>query len=85
MLQRPASLVETDRDGTVYAFVVGTGLLKAEEPGLSWETINTDWGERILLHLGIDPSDPERLFAVTQEGEIVASTDGGASWVALTP
>ncbi len=84
MVRRPASMVETDGDGTVYAFVVGTGLLKAEEPGLGWETVSTDWGERILLHLGVDPSDPARLFAVTQEGEVLASIDAGASWTALT-
>ncbi len=84
MLQRPASLVETDADGTLYAFVVGTGLVKAEEPGLSWETVNADWGERVLLHLAVDPGNPERLFAVTDEGGILASTDGGQSWAALT-
>ncbi len=84
MVRRPASMVEVGADGTVYAFVVGTGLLKAEEPGLNWETVNADWGERILLHLGVDPADPGRLFAVTQHGEILASTDGGASWTALT-
>ncbi len=84
LLQRPASMVETDAHGTVYAFVVGTGLMKAKEPGLAWETVKDDWGERLLLHLAIDPDNAERLFAVTQEGQILSSTDGGRSWTTLT-
>ncbi|MEO3432348.1 F510_1955 family glycosylhydrolase [Inquilinus sp. CAU 1745] len=83
-VQQPATMVQAAPDGTVYAFVVGTGLIRTkEEPGLIWETVSSDFGNRVLLHLAIDPSEPKRLFAVTQDGAILASTDGGRNWSGL--
>ena len=79
----PASLVHTGPDGTLYAFVVGEGLLRAQEPQPRWEPVSNQFGDRVLLHLAVDPTDPARLYAVTQEGEILASTDGGRTWSAL--
>ncbi|MSP50003.1 MAG: exo-alpha-sialidase [Alphaproteobacteria bacterium] len=83
VLRRPASLVETTADGTVYAFVVGSGLLQAEEPSLTWRTVNNAFGARYLLHLAIDPKDADRLFAATQTGELMASGDRGTTWRVL--
>lgn len=82
-VRQPASLVETTPEGAVYAFVVGEGLIRAREPELRWEAVSNDFGERIPLHLAVDPTDPARLYAATQHGEILASADGGRSWSAL--
>lgn len=81
--RRPASLVHAAPDGTLYAFVVGEGLLRAREPEPQWEPVSNAFGEAILLHLAVDPTDPARLYAVTQTGAILASADGGRTWSAL--
>lgn len=81
--EQPVSMVETAPGGTIYAFMVGKGLLKADESKLDWETVSSDFGQKVLLHLASDPSNPERLFAVDQDGQILASSDGGRSWQAL--
>ncbi len=76
----PVSMVELSPDGRIYAFMLGRGLLSAEENARDFETVSRDWGDRFLLHLAADPSDPARLFGATQEGAILASVDGGKSW-----
>lgn len=83
LLRRPVSMVETAADGTVYAFMVGSGLLRTEEPSLNWHTVNNDFGDRYLLHFAIDPDDRSRLFASTQHNELLASQDGGETWQLL--
>lgn len=80
LIKRPVSLVHTTPDGEVYAFVVGTGLIKATEPSLVWDILRRDWDDRYLLHLAADPTNPDKLYAVTQTGEVLASKDGGRSW-----
>jgi photosystem II stability/assembly factor-like uncharacterized protein len=73
------SLVEVAADGTHYAFVLGRGLLKSAD-GREFEPVGNDEGDRILLHLAVDPADPKRMFASSHHGDIVKSLDGGASW-----
>jgi photosystem II stability/assembly factor-like uncharacterized protein len=80
MVQRPATLVATTRDGTAYAFQVGTGLLRTTEPSMAWQTVSNGFGGAILLHLAVDPTNPERLYAVTDKSVILASQDGGKTW-----
>ncbi|WP_159587650.1 WD40/YVTN/BNR-like repeat-containing protein [Chelativorans xinjiangense] len=81
---RPASMVETAPDGSVYAFVLGSGLMKAPAQALAWQPVANGFGEQILLHLAFDPSNPDRMFAVTGESKILTSTDGGKNWTALS-
>jgi len=76
----PASLVEVTQQGIVYVFVLGRGLLRSAEQQINFSTASSDWGNRFLLHLAVDPTDPERLFAATQHGQILVSTDHGRSW-----
>ncbi|MGQ0663963.1 MAG: exo-alpha-sialidase [Pseudomonadota bacterium] len=83
LLKRPASMVETARDGSLYAFLLGVGLIKTTEPSLAWSTLSKDFGDRVLLHFAIDPSDASKLYATTQHSEILASADGGRSWKVL--
>lgn len=77
---QPVSVVEVDDDGRIFAFVVGAGLMQGAEGSPNWETLSSEFGERILLHLAADPSNKGRLFAVTQESEVLTSQDGGKTW-----
>ncbi|MDW9627472.1 exo-alpha-sialidase (plasmid) [Sinorhizobium meliloti] len=81
---QPASMVETAPDGTVYAFVLGSGLMKAPAAALAWQPIANTFGEQILLHMAFDPANPKRMFAVTEKSKILTSTDGGKSWAAMS-
>ncbi len=81
---QPASMVQAAPDGTVYSFVVGSGLMKSPGAALDWRPVSTGLGERVLLHLAVDPTDPKRMFAVTEESQILASSDGGTTWQPLS-
>ena len=76
----PASLVEVTADGTLYAFVLGRGLLRASEGERSFSPVRSDWGNSFLIHLAVDEANPNRLFGATQQGAIFSSLDGGQSW-----
>lgn len=80
MAGQPLSLVEVAGDGRIFAFVVGTGLIGGEEGSPAWESLSNDFGDRILLHLAAAPSNADRLYAVTQKSEVLASQDGGRTW-----
>ncbi|HEY0834060.1 MAG TPA: hypothetical protein VGE72_09155 [Azospirillum sp.] len=80
MVQRPVSMVATGKDGTAYAFQIGTGLLKTREPSLAWQPVARDFGDAVLIHLAIDPTNADRLYAVTDKSAILKSVDGGKSW-----
>jgi photosystem II stability/assembly factor-like uncharacterized protein len=82
-LRQPVSMVETTADGAVYAFMLGSGLMRAEEPSLDWQTLSNGFGDRYLLHLVVDPHNQDRFFASTQHNELMASRDGGRTWRAL--
>jgi photosystem II stability/assembly factor-like uncharacterized protein len=79
----PVSLVEVTPDGTLYAFVLGRGLIRSGEPPTAFQTVSNAFGEAYLLHLASDVADPGRLFAATGEGRILASADGGRTWAPL--
>ncbi len=83
MLQLPVTMVQTTRSAEVYAFVVGVGLIRGTEPTLRWATLSKEFGQRYLLHLAVDHSNANNLYAVTNEGEVLASKDGGRRWVAF--
>ena len=81
---QPASMVQAAPDKTVYAFVIGSGLMKSPGAALDWRPVNNEFGERVLLHLAVDPANPNRLFAVTDESTVLTSTDGGKTWQPLS-
>ncbi|MFY0989974.1 WD40/YVTN/BNR-like repeat-containing protein [Halomonas sp. C05BenzN] len=80
--RRPVSLVVV-RDEALYAFMLGVGLIRAEESTRQWEVINGDWGDHYLTHLAVDPHDPEHLVAADDQGRLLRSTDGGKEWALL--
>jgi photosystem II stability/assembly factor-like uncharacterized protein len=75
------SLVRSAGGSRLFAFVVGRGLLNAAESDpTTWTPLAGNLGNRILLHLAIDHADANRLYAITYEGEVIASADGGRDW-----
>jgi photosystem II stability/assembly factor-like uncharacterized protein len=85
LVSRPATMVYVTHAGDAYAFMVGTGLLRAKSETADWEVVSPGLGRDVILHLAADPKDNRRLYAVaydTQERtqRLVASGDGGVSW-----
>ncbi len=77
----PASTVYVTDDGLVYAFIVGVGLVKAEEPSLSWTTMAPDFKDRVLIRIAsASAANPEGLLAITDTSIVLYSKDGGTSW-----
>ncbi len=86
--RQPATMVQTTPEGEVYAFIVGTGLIRASEPKLTWRQISNGLGGAYVLHLAIDPTVSRNLYAVilqpqTSEQTILTSRDGGKTWSSL--
>lgn len=79
----PATMVQTTAGGDVYAFVVGLGLLRGTEDSLRWSPVNNNFGDRYLLHLAADPTNPSQLYVITSESDVLVSQDGGATWQVL--
>jgi photosystem II stability/assembly factor-like uncharacterized protein len=75
MLRRPATMVESTADGSVYAFIAGTGLFQRD--GDNWRRIGTPPGNALILYFAAVPG---RMVAVAQEDKIFVSTDGAMSW-----
>ena len=78
-----ATMVQTGHKGEVYAFIIGLGLVRTQEPDLRWEIVSKSFGDRYLLHLAADPGDPRRLYVVTNVKQVLTSKDGGITWAEL--
>lgn len=80
-----ATMVHVAPDGTVYAFMIGQGLVRATEKNLAWRVVSGGFKDGYLLHFAVDPRDPKRLYAVksnpkTRTQSVIASGDGGEHW-----
>lgn len=85
---RTTTMVHVTRDGTIYAYMIGTGLVRAAEKNPAWKVIGRGFGGDVLLHFAVDPRDPQRLYAVTYDTQkrtqsVIASRDGGERWSPL--
>jgi photosystem II stability/assembly factor-like uncharacterized protein len=80
--RNPVSLIVSS-NGELYAFMVGVGLLRADEASREWELASGDWGENYLMHLAVDPSDSDRLVAADDQGLLWLSDDAGQNWSAM--
>ena len=78
--QAPVSFVEVTADGILHAFILGEGLVRRAEDDTEWEHLHPGFQDRFLLYFAADPHAPERVFAATQHGEVLASEDGGRNW-----
>jgi len=63
-------MIEVASDGSIPAFMLGSGLRQAEEPSLNWQTLSNDFGDIYLLHFAVDPKDPARQFASTHSERV---------------
>ncbi|HZH28472.1 MAG TPA: hypothetical protein VEY95_14965 [Azospirillaceae bacterium] len=79
----PVSLVQVAPDGTLYAFVVGRGLVRSMEGATTFAEVGGGLGGNVLLHLAVDPTNPNRLFASTSRSQVLTSTDQGRTWTAF--
>ena len=88
LILRPTTMIEATADGTLYAFQIGTGLIRTSESNWNWQLVSNDFGDAYILHLAVDPSDGQKLYAVTFNSKtraqaILASRDGGTTWTKL--
>jgi photosystem II stability/assembly factor-like uncharacterized protein len=78
---RPATMVATVADGTVYAHIHGHGLVHRQDPDGPWSMVApADGFDGALIHLALDPGNPQHLVAVTQFMKILTSRDAGRTW-----
>lgn len=80
----PVSMIETAPNGIVYALVVGIGLFSSPGAVINWSLLSSDIKDKIFLHFAVDPTKPERMFGVTQNSEVLYSTDAGRTWAPLS-
>jgi photosystem II stability/assembly factor-like uncharacterized protein len=75
------SMVETGSNGAIYAYVLGRGLVKADEKSLDqWAVLSNAFGESVPLHFAVDHKDNQHLALTTHKSEVLESRDGGATW-----
>lgn len=85
---QPTTMVHVTRAGTVYAFMIGRGLVRTAEKNFALQVVGKGFGEEYLLHFAADPRDPQRLYAIshnsrTRAQSVIASRDGGERWTRL--
>ena len=83
--KQPATMVQVARQGEVYAFIVGTGLVRATDPGVSWQLVSNAFDQDYVLHLAVEAVDGRKLYAVTFNPEtrtqaVLVSADRGETW-----
>ena len=75
------SAVKTGPDNVLLAFVLGQGLMKAQEDKPEeWTVLSNGFGDAIPLHIAIDPLDGNHLALTTQNNDVLESRDGGSTW-----
>lgn len=75
------STIKVGTNGTLFAFVLGRGLMKANEgKSTEWTPLSNNFGEAIPLHVAINPTNLDHLALTTQENGILESIDGGVTW-----
>lgn len=80
----PVTSIEATADGTLNAFVYGSGLQRANELTPDFKQVGS-YEKQFLLYVTTDPASPKHMAAVTNAGAIVVSTDAGSSWQPLGP
>lgn len=74
------ALAQSPRDPrTLYAFVVGHGLFRSGDAGITWTLVGDRLPETTSA-LAVAPGEPEVLFAGTAGQGVLVSEDGGRTW-----
>ncbi len=79
-VQRPATMAYSAPDGDQTAFIYGIGLVKTQADRLPWETVSSDFQDRVIIGLAISPDRPNRSYALADTGGVMTSGDGGKTW-----
>lgn len=76
-----ATALTVTPNGLLVAYLMGIGLLEADEADLpDWQQVGPEITDDVILHLAVDPTDPDRRYAATWQHRLLGSDDGGASW-----
>jgi photosystem II stability/assembly factor-like uncharacterized protein len=81
MARRPVTAVHVTAKGMVYAYMMGTGLISAEESDqLAWRLVKPETDGTAILHIATTASDSQRLYVYDNKRRFLESRDGGKSW-----
>lgn len=72
-------------DAILYASSPNVGLLVSTDGGAHWQVRNDQVGRSFMGTILVDPADPARLIAPDMSAGLLASHDGGRTWVSLGP
>lgn len=76
-----ATALTVTSDGLLVTYLIGIGLLEADEADLpDWQQAGPELANDVILHLAVDPTNPDRRYAATWQGRLLGSADGGAGW-----
>lgn len=84
-LDAPATTLAIDPKNPAVMFSAGpAGISKSSDGGENWTPLPLDTSG-IVLHLAINPQDPNILYAATAQSAIYKTSDGGATWEVIKP
>ncbi len=73
----------TGAGGRLYTATLGAGVFRSDDGGNNWTPATTGLPDADTLSLGVNPSDPQVVYAGTRNEGIFKTTNGGDSWVAV--
>lgn len=79
----PVSTVDTGADGRLRAVQLGQGLIDVDVASGKPTIVAPEVPGGYLLYLSVTHADPLRLMALSPEGVLLLSDDGGATWQAV--
>ena len=75
-----STLAHITPKGKIFTFMVGQGLMVADESKLNFKLVSNNFSIHIPIRLAIDPGNPDRMYAATTTGGLITSGDGGKNW-----
>lgn len=76
----PVSTVDMGADGKLRAVQLGQGLIEVDEATGAATLVTSDLPGGYLLYLSVTQADPLRLMALSADGALLVSDNGGALW-----
>jgi photosystem II stability/assembly factor-like uncharacterized protein len=74
-----ALAIDTHDSKVIYAGTNGSGLIRTLDGGVNWQSLQLGPGSTFVSAAAINPSDPKKIYAGTEEGLFV-SLDAGQTW-----
>lgn len=75
-------LVDPDQPARVYT-ADATTLYRSDDAGQTWQTAGDGLPGDGIAAIALDPRQPQRLYAATNEGALYRSEDGATTWQEL--